>query len=165
MGVIFLNLLTSIQKMDNKFDIINSEKYFEIHAEISVAMASESAFKLNDVIIDLGKMAVDNLGEIFDVIHYKLPRKRPRLGKCYITAYEIARDHNLLYVEGHLTEIGTGKKIAHAWNVDNEGNHVDFTFKNPKQYQYKGVVIPFETVYEVNSKRSATFCILPFLEV
>lgn len=151
--------------MDNKFEIINSGKYFEIHSKISEAMLSESAYKLNDVIIDLGKKAVDNLGEIFDVIHYKLPRKRPRLGKCYITAYEIARDYNQLYVEGHLIEIGTGKQIAHAWNVDKEGKHVDFTFKNPKQYQYKGVIIPFETVYEVNSKRSATFCILPFLKV
>jgi len=151
--------------MDNKFDIMISEKYFEILTKITVASSSGSAYKLNDVIIDLGKKAIDNFGEIFEVIHYKLPRKRPRLGKCYITAYEIARDNNLLYVEGHLTEIGTGKQIAHAWNVDNEGNHVDFTFKNPKQYQYKGVVIPFETVYEVNSKRSATFCILPFLEV
>jgi hypothetical protein len=151
--------------MDNNFDIMISEKYFEIHAVISVAMASESSYRLNDVIIDLGKKPLDIFGKIFEVIHYKLPRKRPGLGKCYITAYEIARDNNLLYVEGHLTEIGTGKQIAHAWNVDNEGNHVDFTFKNPKQYQYKGVVIPFETVYEVNSKRSATFCILPFLEV
>jgi hypothetical protein len=141
-----------------------SEEYFKIYAEISEAMASESSYRINDVIIDLGKKAVDNLGEIFDVIHYKLPRKRPRLGKCYITAYEIARDNNLLYVEGHLTEISTGKQIAHAWNVDKEGQHVDFTFKNPKEYQYKGFVIPFETVYEVNRKRGATFCIIPFLE-
>lgn len=151
--------------MENNFNLIISEKYVEIHAEILVAMESDSAYKLNDVIIDLGKKAVERLGEIFEVIHYKLPNKRPRLGKCYITAYEVARDYNLLYVEGHLTEIGTGNQIAHAWNVDKEGKHVDFTFKNPNKYQYKGVVIPFETVYEVNSKRSATFCILPFLEV
>jgi hypothetical protein len=151
--------------MDNNFDLMISEKYFEIHSIISVAMASESAYKLNDLIIDLGKKAIEGFGEIFEVIHYKLPQKRPRLGKCYITAYEVARDYNLLYVEGHLTEIVTGKQIAHAWNVDNEGKHVDFTFNNPNKYQYKGVVIPFETVYEVNRKRSATFCILPFLEV
>jgi len=51
---------------------------------------------------------------------------RMKAQTCYANA-ESKRDKGFNYVEGIITSKKSGLQISHAWNVDSNGRHVDFT--------------------------------------
>lgn len=56
------------------------------------------------------------------------------------------------YVEGVIIHKDSGLKISHAWNIDSQGNHVDFTIINTDEYLYRGIVIPKNILYALDGR-------------
>ncbi len=70
------------------------------------------------------------------------------------------------YVEGVITSKNSGDKISHAWNIDSNGRHIDFTLLETAYYVYKGVIIPRHILYQVGFKNGGIwYCCLPYLEL
>ncbi len=120
-------------------------------------------FFLNDLVLSEGEKTLYKYGKIFQVKPGKSRKKCP-IGMGYANAAEfICKGYK--YVEGYKLHKNTGRKIAHAWNIDPDGNSVDFTIKDPEQYEYFGVVIPDILVYEVGLKNGGIwYCVLPFID-
>jgi len=86
-----------------------------------------------------------------------------RLGDCYSNAADLMNKYD--YVEGYAVSKSSLHKIAHAWNVDFNGNHIDYTLTDPEEYDYVGVVIPKSLVYKVGLRRGGVwFSTLSFLD-
>jgi len=102
-------------------------------------------------------------GQIFEV--YPPPKRSMRMKEqsCYANAAS-KRSKGYGYVEGVITSKKTGFEISHAWNVDADGRHVDFTIMETDQYTYLGVVIPWPLISKVAfSTRPMWYTILPYL--
>lgn len=92
-------------------------------------------------------------------------RKYFKSGYCYRNAVKIMDEKGYDYVEGYAKHKKTNIKIAHAWNVDGEGNHIDFTLKNAEEHDYFGVIIPKSIVYQVGQMNGYVwYAALPFLD-
>jgi hypothetical protein len=116
---------------------------------------------LNYLIVSLSQKIIDEKGQKFDV--KKCKQKSYNLGSCYPNSTRLMNDKKYKYVEGYV--IKNGVKIGHSWNIDQEGNHIDFTFKNPQDFEYIGVVIPEKIVWEISKKNgNIWFCVLPFVD-
>lgn len=69
-----------------------------------------------------------------------------------------------LYVEGYVKHKITGAYIAHSWNSDFNGNHIDFTYKDPEAFEYFGVVVPEDTIWNIAEKNKfMIYAVLPFV--
>jgi hypothetical protein len=82
------------------------------------------------------------------------PLKYRKIGKCYWNSFQVAKKYGYKYVEGFATpikeEIPFGGVVAHAWNLDEQGNVIDTTW-NPKRVKfdvpvYLGVEMPLDFV-------------------
>jgi hypothetical protein len=70
------------------------------------------------------------------------------------------------YVEGIIVHKNYKLIQPWSWNVDSEGNHVDFTKDLSKDWEYYGIVIPETLVYEIGSKNGGVwYSVLPFIEI
>jgi len=102
-------------------------------------------------------------GHFFDV--YPPPKKSMRMKEqsCYRNAgSKLSKGYG--YVEGVITSKKTGFEISHAWNVDADGRHVDFTIMDTDQYTYLGVVIPWPLISEIAFFTKAEwYTFLPYL--
>ena len=85
------------------------------------------------------------------------------LGCCYGNSVRMRRK-DYQYVEGIVTHKETGVRYSHSWNVDKDGNHVDFTFKDPENFRYFGVIIPNDIVDDIGGKNGIWYCVLPFID-
>ena len=84
---------------------------------------------------------------------------------CYPNAIKKMQD-GYLYVEGVITCKNSGDKISHAWNVDSNGRHIDFTILETANFKYKGVIIPQHILGQVGLKNGGKwYCCLPYLEL
>ena len=98
-----------------------------------------------------------------------LPSKKTlfrKIGSCYGNAFRLMMDKGYQYVEGYVSLKGQEQKFSHAWNIDENGRHVDFTLRNSQEFEYFGIVIPNSLVHDVgffNGKLS--YCVLPYLEL
>lgn len=114
------------------------------------------------------KYSMEVLGKYGQICPVQPPRKRSqymKTGRCYGNAARKYRDHKFQYVEGVATHKSTGIKISHAWNIDLDENHIDFTFSDPEEYEYHGVIIPYLIRFEVGLKNGGIdYCVLPFLK-
>jgi hypothetical protein len=68
-------------------------------------------------------------------------RKRPNK-MCYRNATLAALHYGWDYVEGVAVSGDLGLPVQHAWNMDDDGNAVDLTWKHPEKASYFGIVIP-----------------------
>jgi hypothetical protein len=100
----------------------------------------------------------------FNVTSGKIDRRIQKLGYCYHNAFQKSMKEDYEYVEGTATNKITGIVYDHAWNVDSNGNHIDFTYKNANEFEYNGVVLPIEKVIEINRTNGYTFQVLPFIK-
>ena len=107
---------------------------------------------------------LEKKGQPFIVKSGKIDRRKQRLGCCYPNAARMMKN-GYGYVEGYCINKNDGFKFGHAWNVDKDGNHLDFTFKNAEEYDYFGIVIPNRLVSEVGLRNGRVwFSALPFIE-
>lgn len=119
---------------------------------------------LNNLVIKESERKLEKLGKSYSVKYGKVFGRSFQRGLCYANAAGMM-DQGYGYVEGFVTIKGFEEKIPHAWNVDMDGNHIDFTFDGPNPVDYFGVVIPERTVYEVGLNRGGVwFAVLPFIE-
>jgi len=102
-------------------------------------------------------------GQIFEVYPPRKKSMRMKEQSCYGNAGS-KRSKGYGYVEGIITSKKTGFEISHAWNVDADGRHVDFTIMETDQYTYLGVVIPWPLISEVAfSTKAEWYTVLPYL--
>lgn len=85
-------------------------------------------------------------------------------GLCYYNSIT-SLSRGFKYVEGFVRIKGRRAYIAHSWNCDSRGNHVDFTFNDPENFEYCGVVVPEVLIWKVVKKnRNRADTVLPFLK-
>jgi hypothetical protein len=123
---------------------------------------SESKF-LNDLVLFESKSILKKNGKIYVVKKGKIDRRKLRMGRCYSNSVQMM-EKGYGYVEGYVMTKDC-KIVSHSWNVDKEGNHWDFTYKDTEQYEYYGVNIPEKVVWEVGEKNGHIwFSVLPFVD-
>ena len=141
-------------KTNNKQTILMFARMKGINPLISV--------ELNKMVLEESESILREQGKMFTVQPCKASKKR-KLGMCYSNAaFYMQKGYE--YVEGYIEDKKNAIKIAHAWNVDKNGNHIDFTLENPENYNYFGMVIPTRSVYGVGLQNGGLwYCVLPYL--
>ena len=79
----------------------------------------------------------------FEKLKYNKPRQ------CFFNAWK-RKDY--LYVEGWVRDRNSNFEFVHAWNFSSELGYVDFTLKNPQQYDYFGLQIDRSIVFSLGLK-------------
>ena len=119
----------------------------------------------NDMKVEYSMNIFKKIGQIFPV---SPPSKKTLLmknGNCYHNAIT-KMQKGFQYVEGVITSLQNGNKISHAWNVDSEGNHIDFTVRDCSKYEYIGVIKPINLLYEIGAlNRHVWYTTLPYLKL
>ena len=119
-------------------------------------------FRLNELILWEIRTILKKRGQKCNALPSK--GRKFKIGKCYSNAVQMMK-RGFGYVEGFVIDKQTGKYLAHAWNVDNNGNHFDFTFNDPHNYEYFGILIPEKVVWEVGAKNgNIWYAVLPFVD-
>lgn len=117
----------------------------------------------NDIKIKYSKPIIEKFGKIFNVLPPHKKSMKMKSGSCYGNAH-LKKEKGYEYVEGIITSKTTGIEISHAWNVDSNGNHIDFTIMETDEYVYKGIIVPFDLRYEIASKTGKVwYCVLPYI--
>ena len=98
------------------------------------------------------ELILKKLGKNFNVTKGKSDRRKYKEGNCYPNSVRIMTEKGYGYVEGYVTNKQNGDTFGHAWNVDDLGNHLDFTLKHSENYDYFGIIIPKEVLRDVGKK-------------
>ena len=104
-----------------------------------------------------------NLNEI-EINTCKVDRRKIKLGYCYGNSSNRLNDHHL-YVEGVATNKKTFNQTYHAWNINENDSHIDYTFAEiSDKFTYQGLIIPSEIVREVGYRKNGVWGpVIPFL--
>lgn len=117
----------------------------------------------NELKIKYSKPILDIHGRIFNVHPPVKKSMKMKSGNCYGNAHS-KREKGYEYVEGIIKDKITGFEISHAWNVDSNGVHFDFTLIDTDSYVYKGLVVPFSLRYQIAEKTGKVwYCVLPYI--
>jgi len=119
---------------------------------------------LNECIVEESMLALNKKGAKVNAKSGKQD-KNYMAGACHGNSADMMRK-GYGYVEGFITlKEEKGAKVAHAWNVDKKGNHIDFTLEDAERWDYFGLIIPNKIVYEVGAKRGHIWhCVIPFMD-
>ena len=124
--------------------------------------SKDEAYYLNTIVLKETELILSKKGKSFNVVSEI--NQSNKLGDCYFNAVQMM-NKGFGYVEGYASDKVTHIKYAHAWNVDKEGNHIDFTLSNAEEHDYFGIVLTEGTVYEVGIRNGHIwFAALPFLK-
>lgn len=174
----YSNNSTSI-KTELSFSLINNKEFQEMIEELRIqenlSWDVETLIR-NNKLITMMKDSVYELGEQqFDVIskyHNIDKTKNEYFNNCYRNSYR-KMGEDIGYVEGLIINKSNPSGIIyHSWNINQDGEFIDYTLRNSSEYEYIGIVIPNEIVDQVVSsinvqeKRKAFIHlpIFPFLE-
>lgn len=142
--------------MDNRTQILefsqvkNMTELQTIRLEILVQKESKSILK--------------EKGQTFTVYSGKKDRRSMKMRYCWGNSSKMMLK-GYGYVEGYVIHKENGIKYSHSWNVDSNGVHWDFTYDNPEDYEYFGIIIPDNIVWEVGRKNGGMwYCVLPFID-
>lgn len=120
--------------------------------------------RLDILVQEESKLILNEKGQTFTVYSGKKDRRSMKLGNCWVNSSKMMLK-GYGYVEGYVIHKEMGHKMSHSWNVDSNGAHWDFTYDNPEEYEYCGIIIPENIVWEVGRKNGGTwFCVLPFFD-
>lgn len=120
---------------------------------------------LNHLKVCASSDLLDSFGQVCEVKSGKKDRRTHKLGLCYYNSVNMT-EKGYKYVEGIVHPKDGSSPISHAWNVDKNGSHYDFTFDNPEDYIYTGVLLSERNLYQVGFNNGGIwFCALPFLKV
>lgn len=129
------------------------------HKPITVEFLIQKELVLLEIELILKK-----LGGAFNVTKGKSDRRKYKEGNCYPNSVRIMNEKGYGYVEGYVTNKQGGDTFGHAWNVDC-GTHLDFTLEHPENYDYFGIIIPKEVVFDVGKKNgNVWYSVLPFID-
>jgi hypothetical protein len=144
------------------FELLNENEYQKRFEELKFLQFIE----LNNYLkVYYSQSLLDLVGKDFDV--FPPPKKSDKMEpqSCYPNAIKKLQD-GYQYVEGVITCKNSGDKISHAWNVDSNGRHIDFTILETANFKYKGVIIPQHILGQVGLKNGGKwYCCLPYLEL
>jgi len=126
----------------------------------------EQSTILNDLVIFESKKLLKKIGSPFNVSSPNRKDCCKEQGICYANAAEKMSQENIGYVEGIVqSKKMPGIIVAHAWNVEKNGSHIDYTYEFPEDYNYYGVIIPTKIVFEVGSENGFIwYAVLPFID-
>lgn len=111
------------------------------------------------------ELILKKIGKNFNVTKGKSDRRKYKEGKCYPNSVHIMNEKGYGYVEGYVTNKQDGDTFSHAWNVDDLGNHLDFTLEHPENYDYFGIIIPEKVVRDVGKENGYIwYSVLPFVD-
>ena len=128
------------------------------------AISIDDTILLNELGLFESNSILDKHGQKFIVKSGKIDRRKQKLGNCYPNAAKKMMD-GYGYVEGYCINKNAGFKFGHAWNVDKDGTHLDFTLDNSEEFDYFGIVIPNDLVYKVGYRNGGVwYSVLPFIE-
>lgn len=145
-----------------KFNLINEREYERRLEEITYhhQLGIDNKFK-----VQYSLPILNRVGENFEVFPPTPKTRRLKEGNCYANSIS-KMQKGFQYVEGVITDKESNLQISHAWNIDSDGKHIDFTIMETQRFEYKGVIIPPSTLYKVGSKNgNVWYCCLPYLEV
>lgn len=124
---------------------------------------AESHYLTECVLIE-SEVILNKKGNKFQVTKGKRDKRKFKEGNCYLNSVEMMKK-GYGYVEGYVKRKQDGYKFGHAWNVDSNGNHIDYTLDDPENYDYFGVKIPEKTVWNIGWKNGKTwYAVLPFID-
>ena len=133
-----------------KFELINDKTYYKRLKEISPLNISD---EINNALkVKYSSSILKKYGQLYNV---KSPPKKSqimKIGSCYSNSIKKMSKCYFSYVEGVITNRKSGFKISHAWNVNSIGEHIDFTIKQPEEFEYIGIIIPSLLLYQVGEK-------------
>lgn len=119
----------------------------------------------NDIKVHYSLSVLDKAGRIFKVNHPGKKSNKMKSGTCYGNAIRKMKQ-GFYYVEGVATNKETGFKFSHAWNINPDGNHIDFTIMDTLKYEYNGIFIPKNLLYKIGEKNGKVwYCNLPFIKL
>jgi hypothetical protein len=144
-----------------KLTLLDEEKirirYFEIEKIRSHGLND------NDLKIKYSKPLIDAFGQLFEVSPPLKKSMKMKGGSCYGNAHS-KYEKGYEYVEGIIKDKNTGVEISHAWNLDSNGEHFDFTIMETDRYEYRGIVVPFSLRYNISKKTGKVwYCVLPYI--
>jgi len=144
-----------------KLTLLDEEKirirYFEIEKIRSHGLND------NDLKVKYSKPLIDAFGQLFQVSPPLKKTMKMKGGSCYGNAHS-KREKGYEYVEGIIKNKNTGLEISHAWNLDSNGKHFDFTIMETDSYEYRGIVVPFSLRYDISEKTGKVwYCVLPYI--
>ena len=117
----------------------------------------------NDLKVLYSRPIIETYGQLFNVNPPPKKTMKMKSGSCYGNAYR-KREKGYGYVEGIIKVKKTGLEISHAWNVDSEGKHFDFTLIDTESYEYRGIEIPYNLHIDVAFKTGKVwYCVLPYI--
>jgi hypothetical protein len=160
------------------FSLINNKKFQKMIEELRIKEELSSDIETLNRNIKLKYMMEDTVykfGEIqSDIIsknHKIVKTKKDYFNTCYRNSYR-KMGEDIGYVEGFIINKSNPSGIIyHSWNINQDGEFIDYTFRNSSEYEYLGIVIPNEIVEKVitsidkheNRKGYLHLPILPFL--
>jgi len=148
---------------DQIISLVPSERRSRIGQLSGCSTLDPESLFLNELVHHESKLILEKKGQKFNVKMGVSDKRKFRLGNCYPNSVRKMRE-GFNYVEGYIVD-EDGSIISHSWNVDGEGNHFDFTFKNPEKYEYFGIIVPDDIVWEVGLKNGGVwYCVLPFVD-
>lgn len=122
--------------------------------------------KLNIINLDFSWDLIEQQGTKVQVNKSIIPGNKFLKQNKLHNARRICFENQYGYVEGIVINKIDNSKIAHIWNVDLNGNHVDMTLEDPQNYEYIGIQIPENLIYQVGFKHGGKWRFnLPFLQV
>ncbi len=117
----------------------------------------------NELKVHYSLPLLEKAGKIFNVHPPQKKSSKMKSGNCYGNAVQkIIKGFE--YVEGVATNKETGFKFSHAWNIDPDGNPIDFTIMDTQKYEYNGINIPKNLLFEIGEKNGKIwYSSLPYL--
>lgn len=144
------------------FELLNESEYQIRFEEFKLLQIFRGD---NDLKVKYSQSLLDLVGKDFDVYPPSKKSNKMKTGSCYSNSIN-KLNKGYKYVEGVITNKFTGQKISHAWNIDPQDKHVDFTILETDEYLYKGIIIPNKIIYEVGFKNGGVwYCCLPYLSI
>ena len=122
--------------------------------------------KLNIINLDFSWDLIEQQGTKVQVNKSIIPGNKFLKQNKLHNARRICFENQYGYVEGIVINKIDNSKIANIWNVDLNGYHVDMTIEDPQNYEYIGIQIPENLIYQVGYKHGGKWRFnLPFLQV
>ena len=119
----------------------------------------------NEAKVKYALRALKKAGKLFIVNQPSKQNMKMKRGNCYHNSIRKMKE-GFEYVEGVIINKITKFEISHAWNMDSNGNHIDFTIMNTQDFEYCGVVIPADLIREIGSRNGFIwYCSLPYITV
>jgi hypothetical protein len=128
-------------------------------------ISSDTVISMKKLLVKLSLEKIKKVGNKYNVTFIDRSwGKSKDIQSYYICGKNMSKGYG--YVEGVIVHKFTQMVLPWSWNVDKDGNHVDFTKDFTDDWDYYGIVIPNDIVYSVDYKNGGTwYCVLPFVEI